>query len=296
MTNQAISNRELVLRSRRVLDLHPHKAQLLTLTGISGVVLIVVASLVGNQPETIGVDKLLHLGGYATLAAVFVLSLPLRWWLPALSGLFGLGGLIELLQPLNLRFFEWSDVVANGTGVIVGAMVGLGVRLGYGYLKTELLQNRVRYRLLSFNPGEVIVQEGEQIDQFYVIKQGTVALYRRENGAEVLVTREHAGEMFGLLEEILREPLVTTVVAETAVQLYRLDYDKLIADVGGRSQPLGIVLDDLAADLREAWQSVATLRQAAGLGTAQELQEELINIEYLHKQTEQGEPTCLQIN
>jgi len=86
------------------------------------------------------------------------------------------------------------------------------------------------------------------------------------------------------------------VVAETAVQLYRLDYDKLIADVGGRSQPLGIVLDDLAADLREAWQSVATLKQAAGLGTAQELKEELINIEYLHKQTEQGEQRCLPIN
>lgn len=284
MTNQTLSNRELTLRSRRVLDLHPHKTRLIALAGISGVILIIVASLVGNRPETVGVDKLLHFGGYATLAAVFVLSLSPRWYLLSLAGLFGLGVLIELLQPLNMRLFEVNDIVANTAGVLVGAAVGLGARLAYSHLKTELAASQVRYKLLSFAPGEVIIGEGEMIDRFYVIKQGTVALYRQQDGVDVLITREHAGEMFGLLEEILREPVVTTVVAETAVQLYRIDYDKLIADVGGRSQPLGIVLDDLAADLREAWQSIASLKQATDTCTPQTMQDELVHIEYSRKQ------------
>lgn len=286
MMQKQISNRELALRSQQVLDLKPLKARLIAIGGAAGVILIVVSSLVGNQPETIGVDKLLHFGGYATLATVFMLSLTPRWYLPSLAGLAALGLLIELLQPLNRRTFDWADALANTTGVLVGAAAGLVARQAYGYLRTELERSRIQHRLRSFAPGEVILREGGITDRFFVIKQGTVALYRSEKGADVLVTREHAGEMFGLLEEILHEPVVTTVVAETAVQLYCIDYDKLIADAGGRSQPLGVVLDDLAADLREAWQSIAWLQQAAGVDTPQERRNELINIEYTRRETQ----------
>jgi CRP-like cAMP-binding protein len=278
--NKNVSNHELALRSRQVLDLGPRQARLIFLAGVAGIVLVVVASLTGNQPQTIGVDKLLHFGGYATLAAIFVLSLPPRWYLPALLMLAGSGLLIELLQPLNLRTFDLADGLANTLGVATGAAAGLGTRLIYGYLKTELAELRVRHQLLSFAPGEIIVREGQWIDQFYIIKTGTVALYRRENGSAVLVTRAHAGEMFGLLEEILHEPLLTTVVAETAVTLYRTDYDRLIADVGGRSQPLGIVLNDLAVDLREAWKSLAALEQASDEAAPPKMKKDLAKIKY----------------
>lgn len=262
MINRNLSNHELALRSRQVLDLGPRQARLIFLGGVAGIVLVVVASLVGNRPETIAVDKLLHFGGYATLAAVFVLALAPRWYGPSLAGLVGTGVLIELLQPLNLRTFDPADALANALGVLLGAAAGLGARLVYGYLKTELAEFQVQHQLLSFAPGEVIVREGQRVDQFYVIKEGTVGLYCREGEADVLVARAYPGEMFGLLAEILHRPLVTTVVAETPVVLYRTDYDRLIADVGGREQPLGIVLDHLATDLQDAWEMIGTLQQA----------------------------------
>lgn len=257
-----LSNQELALRSRQVLDLGPRQARLIFLAGVVGVILVVVASLVGNRPETIAVDKLLHFGGYATLAAVFVLSLAPRWYLPALGGLAGTGLLIELLQPLNLRTFDPADALTNVLGIAIGAAAGLGVRLAYGYLKRELVEVQVQHQLLSFAAGDVIVREGQRVEQFYVVKEGVVGLYRQEGAAQVLVARAYPGEMFGLLAEILREPLATTVVAETDVLLFRTDYDRLIADVGGRAQPLGIVLDHLATDLQDAWETIGALQPA----------------------------------
>ena len=287
--NKKLSNHELTLRTRRVLDVGPRQARLIFVAGAAGVVLLVVASLIGNQQQTVGVDKLLHFGGYATLAAVFTLSLPPRWYVPALIVLASIGLLIELVQPLNLRTFDPADAAANTLGILVGAAAGLGMRLIYGYLKTELIERQVQQSLLCFRPGEVIVREGQRIDQFYVIKTGVVALYRRENGADVLVTRESAGEMFGLLEEILREPVLTTAVAETEVQLYRTDYDKLIADVGGREQPLGIVLDNLAADLQEAWKSIGARQRVAADGGQPQWQDEFIRMKYRRRESPKPE-------
>lgn len=134
--NKNMSNHELALRSRRVLDVGPRQARLIFLGGVAGVILVIVASLVGNRAETIGIDKLLHFGGYATLAAVFTLSLPPRWYVPALIALAGVGLLIELVQPLNLRTFDLLDAGANTLGIVIGAAIGLG----YPYC-LPLLQN-----------------------------------------------------------------------------------------------------------------------------------------------------------
>jgi len=53
----------------------PRTARLIALAGAAGVVVVVVGSLVGHRPATIAVDTLLHLLGYAVLAALFVLAL-----------------------------------------------------------------------------------------------------------------------------------------------------------------------------------------------------------------------------
>jgi drug/metabolite transporter (DMT)-like permease len=91
-------------------------ARLFALTGGLAIIVIVVAGLTGHRPGTIGVATLLHFGGYASLAAVLVLGLRVRWQLPALASCVALGLLIELLQPLNRRSFEPADVLANAPG------------------------------------------------------------------------------------------------------------------------------------------------------------------------------------
>jgi hypothetical protein len=247
----------LALRSRLVLDLAPRTTRLFLLAGVVGVVLVVVASLLGQRPATVAVDKLIHLSGYAVLGAIFVLALRPRWYLPALVGLAALSYLIEIVQPLNLRVFDPGDALANTIGLAIGAAAGLGIRLTYGYLKTELVTACVRRKLIAIPPGTTIVREGQVIDAFFLLKRGTVALYRQVNSVRTQVATVGPGEMFGLLAEILHTPQYTTAVAITHVQLYRIDYDDLIADAGGTNQPIGIVLHALAADLRDAWDAIA---------------------------------------
>jgi VanZ family protein len=255
--------RDLVLRSGAVLDIPPRTARLLALVGAIGVITIVVESLVGNRLETIEVDKIIHFMGYTTLAVVFVLSLRPRWCIPALVGLALLSYSIEILQPLNLRSVDVGDAIANTLGLATGALLGLVIRFSYGYIRTELESKRIRRSLITLRQGTTIVRQGELIERFFVIKVGRVALYHESNGEQVEVAQLGAGEMFGLLPEILKIPQPTTVVALTPVQIYPLDYDELIENVGGHKQPLGIVLRYMASKLGELGETIVKMNSGS---------------------------------
>jgi CRP-like cAMP-binding protein len=253
-------NQGVTLRSGTVLDMSPRTARLLTLAGVIGVILVVVGSLAGDRPETIEVDKIIHFSAYTTLAAVFVLSLRPRWCILALLGLALLSYGIELIQPLNMRALDVDDAIANTLGILVGAGLGLAMRYGYGYLKSELEAARIRRSLMAFPTGATLLRQGEIVDKLYVIRMGMVILYQERNGERIELGRLGPGEMFGLLAEILKMPQSVTVVAATPVQIYPIDYDELIEDVGGPRQPIGIVLTCMALELRKLGQTVADLR------------------------------------
>jgi hypothetical protein len=225
-----------------------------------GVILIVVGSLVGDRPETIEVDKVIHFSAYTTLATVFVLSLRPRWCIPALLGLALLSYGIEILQPLNMRSRDVDDAIANTLGVLVGAILGLAMRYGYGYVKSELESARIRRSLITLPAGATLVRQGQIVDKLYVIRMGMVILYQEKSGERIELGRLGPGEMFGLLAEILKMPQSVTVVAATPVQIYPIDYDELIKDVGGPKQPIGVILTCMAMELRKLGQTVADLK------------------------------------
>lgn len=257
---QMLHKRELALRSGRILDLPPRTTRLVLGFGLTALVVIIVQSLVGNQDETIGVDKLLHFGGYAGLALLFMLAFRPRRALPALLILAGISYLIEMLQPLNLRSRDLGDAAANTLGIAIGATVGLLIRFGYGYLRTELSAARIRRKLVTFAPGAVIVHAGDLIDRFYIIKQGVVMLATDGDPPQEL-DRLEAGGMFGLLAEIERTPQPVTVVAATEVVVYQVDYDELIDAIGGPEQPIGVIVQYMARELRQASERVAELQR-----------------------------------
>ena len=106
---------------QELLDIPDGTRNLLILTAVVGLIIAVVASLEGGKGTTLEVDKILHFMGYAALAAVFVLALRPKAYVPALTGLIALGIGIEFIQPLNSRGFEIADMLANAVGVGVGA-------------------------------------------------------------------------------------------------------------------------------------------------------------------------------
>ena len=246
-----MNNNKLSFFSGAVLDIPPRTAGLLTMLGAIGVITIVVESLVGNRLETIEVDKIIHFMGYFTLAIVFIFSLRPRWCIPSLIGLAILSYLIEILQPLNMRSYDMGDAIANLFGLAIGALFGLIIRFTYGFIRTEIETNRIRRSLITFPEGTTIVRQGQMIDRFFLIKYGFVTLYRESNEEQIEVVQLGTGEMFGIVAAILKQPQTVTVVANTAVQIYPLDYDQLIKDVGGHQQPIGIVLHYMADKLAE---------------------------------------------
>lgn len=69
-----------------------------------------------------GTDKTHHLIAYAVLVFPTALRRPHRWRLIMLFFIL-CGGLIELIQPYVNRHGEWLDMLANTSGVILGALL-----------------------------------------------------------------------------------------------------------------------------------------------------------------------------
>ena len=106
-----------------VIVLHKIKAYwwqitLALLSAITVVSLYPHASL----PVVPGTDKSHHLIAYAVLVFPTALRRPHRWRLIMLFFIL-CGGMIELIQPYVNRHGEWLDMLANTSGVILGALL-----------------------------------------------------------------------------------------------------------------------------------------------------------------------------
>ncbi len=85
-----------------------------------------------------GSDKTHHLLAYAALMCPAFLSIyKFRFWL---TGFFLIwSGAIELLQPYVNRYCEFEDLLANGAGLLIGAVVGWALRgVARSYERSEL--------------------------------------------------------------------------------------------------------------------------------------------------------------
>lgn len=234
-----------------VLDIPRRTRLLLAAAGLVGIALVAVESLVAGQPHTVHTDKILHFSGYGILALVFALAMRPRFCVPALIGLAAMGVVIEFLQTQTGRTYDLQDAYANATGVAVGGALGLSIRGVYSLVRRELATARVRRRLVSFAPGQVILREGEQVERFFIIKSGSVRLSRDENGKERELAVMGPGEVVGALGVIRGGPQQGTAVALAPTSLYGMDLEELMDSAGGPEQPVSTVLLALTEKLRE---------------------------------------------
>lgn len=93
---------------------------------LGAMMLLVVGTLSLLPMPDVGVgDKLSHLVTYVFLGGWFGLlaanRLALCW---TIAGLMAYGALLELLQAMtSYRYAEWGDVLANGSGILIGVLV-----------------------------------------------------------------------------------------------------------------------------------------------------------------------------
>jgi CRP-like cAMP-binding protein len=223
---------------------------LLVVAGFSAVVVVVIASLTGNKEYTIEVDKLLHFGGYTTLAVIFVLGLRPIYCFPAIVLLGLLGFAIEYLQPFNGRSRDMSDGVANLIGLTVGTVIGLVLRLLLRAIRTSATHLRLLRRRRTYSTGAIILREGTSVTEFYVIERGEVQLTRKVDGRPQVVGTLGPGDVFGLLGVLQAQPQYTTVEAVDDVTAYGVALAELLETSSGKQEPIAAVLKVLAKYVR----------------------------------------------
>src|SRR6266852_1229854 len=88
----------------------------------------------------------------------------------------------------------------------------------------ERVQLATFMRLAPFGRGEVITRQNATAHWLYVLTKGEVEVkVRADNGAEKLVTRMAAPNVFGEMGVVTGEPRTASVIAASEVECYRLD-------------------------------------------------------------------------
>jgi CRP-like cAMP-binding protein len=105
------------------------------------------------------------------------------------------------------------------------------------------LPEQERYKLAALltpryvNPKDVLCQEGEVGDYFYVIGVGEADVYK----GKTWINRLRSGDIFGEMSLLTGEPRSATVIAATAMELYKLDQNNFV-EILTQSPHLGLVL------------------------------------------------------
>ncbi len=245
-----VNDYQLALISKSIFDVGPRTRFLFLMFGAIGLALAFMESLVGRQPQTIPLDKIIHFSGYFILAATFALALRPILLVPGLIGLVGVGVAIEFLQRYTGRQFDVSDMVADAIGVASGGTVGLAIRGIYAYIHKELAARDVHKRLVHFKAGEVLIREGAPIDKMYIVKSGRVRALREVKGREVPLGTLGAGEVLGVLGVVEERPQYATLVATEPTMVYRMSLPELMESAGGSELPVSLVLSGLSKKVR----------------------------------------------
>lgn len=91
---------------------------------------------------------------------------------------------------------------------------------------------RTRAELLSFNPGELIVEQGASADSFYLVRGGYVKVGVRSGSGALAVTYLRKGDFAGETALLLDEPWPFSLTALEHVELVRLsrqDFDDVVS-------------------------------------------------------------------
>ena len=223
---------------------------LLFVGGLSAVVVLTVSSLEGGKDYTLETDKVLHFGGYMTLAVMFVMAMRPAFYLPTLVILALLGFAIEVLQPFNSRTSDIFDAVANVLGLAAGTVLGLILRVIGRVIATLHNQKRLQKQRCVYAAGDVIVRQGVASQQFYVIDSGEVELSREVDGQKQVLAKMGDGDVFGLLGVLQSKPQYATVVALGPTTVYTLGLDDLFGANDQGREPVKAVMKSMAKQLQ----------------------------------------------
>lgn len=112
-----------------------------------------------------------------------------------------------------------------------------------------------------YQPGEIIVHQGETGSCMYVIQEGDVDVLREENGVQTIVDSMHTGDIFGEMAIIERTVRSSTVRASTAARVLTIDKKTFMRRIQEDPSLALSVLKVMSQRVRNLDLQVAALKQ-----------------------------------
>lgn len=124
----------------------------------------------------------------------------------------------------------------------------------------------------EYAPGEVICHQGEPGDRMYVIQAGRVEVLREEGDAEVVLRELAAGDVFGEMAIIERQPRSATVRAKGTARILTLDRRAFLTRVHEDPSLAYRILEEMSRRIRRLTEEISRLKleQRAPRATAED--------------------------
>ncbi len=131
---------------------------------------------------------------------------------------------------------------------------------------TELSQQDLEYiashgNTKSYPKNSILINEGDESDFLYIIKEGRVKVYvSEENGKEAILNIQGPGEYFGelaLIDEAPRSATVVTTEPSKLVFVSRMDFEKCMASNPALSVKLIRALSSRVRELTDVVKNLA---------------------------------------
>jgi hypothetical protein len=112
------------------------------------------------------------------------------------------------------------------------------------FTEEELLAVMGRLDLVSFDPGDIVISEGEPGNSLFVLTTGIVkAFVRNPAGRQVLVREMNEGAFFGEISILSGKPRTATITCATRCELLELDRPALDAITVQHPRVQSVLLD-----------------------------------------------------
>ncbi|MBF0336503.1 MAG: cyclic nucleotide-binding domain-containing protein [Nitrospirae bacterium] len=110
-----------------------------------------------------------------------------------------------------------------------------------------------------YEDGQHIIKQGSFGEGTYVILSGKVAINVKDNGVDLTVTHLAAGDIFGHMSFIDRQPRSASAVAVGTVKVGLFDKDYLDTEINKTSEDFRIILKALTERLRDTTSKLVNL-------------------------------------
>jgi len=122
--------------------------------------------------------------------------------------------------------------------------------------------------ILSFEDGEIIAREGDETRDMYVVQQGTVDVYKRIAGEDVLLAVLTRGSFFGEMSLLESLPRSATVRARGPTRLLAIRAGSLLLKIRRDPTFAFEMLQQMSARIRALNEQLAGRLRDAGLTEA----------------------------